>query len=109
MIKQYIKPFIIQEPATALQYAYLIALGADGSEGGEKQKEVCLEVVRDIVLASRSWSKLLGSVKADGSKEVGIFLFFGGFANKPMTYILVIAASEIGIVRELTGNVDRTD
>lgn len=72
LIKQYIKPFTVQEPATALQYAYLIMLGADAASGpvGEKQKEMCLELVRDIVLASRSWSKLLGSVKADGSKEV---------------------------------------
>lgn len=71
LIKAYISPFAKLEPQTALQYAYLIALGADLAE---RQKGLCLELVRDIVLASRSWSKLLGSVRADGSKQVSRFV-----------------------------------
>ena len=67
LIKAYISPFAKLEPQTALQYAYLIALGSDIVD---RQKGLCLELVRDIVLASQSWSKLLGSVRADGSKEV---------------------------------------
>jgi len=67
LINVYISPFAKLEPQTALQYAYQIALGSDLAE---RQKGLCLELVRDIVLASRSWSKLLGSVRADGSKEV---------------------------------------
>jgi len=69
IIKAYIAPFFKQEPQTALQYAYLVALGAD-VHGGDAQKRLALELVRDIVLASKGWSKLLGSVRADGSKEV---------------------------------------
>ncbi|WVQ97122.1 hypothetical protein IAU59_004232 [Kwoniella sp. CBS 9459] len=74
LIKQYISPFFRLEPQTALQYAYLVALAADvpNPAVGQKQKQLALELVRDIVLASRSWSKLLGSVRADGSKETGI-------------------------------------
>jgi len=72
LIKAYISPFAKLEPQTALQYAYLIALGSDVSE---RQKGLSLDLVRDIVLASRSWSKLLGSVRADGSKEVGTPFF----------------------------------
>jgi nuclear pore complex protein Nup93 len=70
-IKTYISSFVHQEPQSALQHAYLIALAADAPDGlGQKEKDVCLEMVRDIVLASRSWGKLLGSVRSDGSKEV---------------------------------------
>ncbi|GFZ43143.1 hypothetical protein JCM24511_00862 [Saitozyma sp. JCM 24511] len=73
VIKQYVAPWFKLEPVSALQYAYLVALGADapGPEG-ETQKRLSLELVRDVVLASRSWSKLLGSVRADGTKETGV-------------------------------------
>lgn len=71
LIRAYILPFHKVEPQTALQYAYLIALGSDVPNGvGDRQRGMALELVRDIVLASRRWSKLLGSVRADGSKEV---------------------------------------
>ncbi|WVQ62366.1 uncharacterized protein L199_000506 [Kwoniella botswanensis] len=74
LIKQYISPFFRLEPQTALQYAYLVALSSDSPNPaiGQKQKQLSLELVRDIVLSSRSWSKLLGSVRSDGTKEVGI-------------------------------------
>jgi nuclear pore complex protein Nup93 len=71
MIKTYIAPFFKVEPQSALQYAYLVALGADApGEVGQRQKVLALELVRDVVLASRAWGRLLGSVKADGSKTV---------------------------------------
>jgi len=71
MIKTYIAPFFKVEPQSALQYAYLVALGADApGETGQRQKVLALELVRDVVLASRAWGRLLGSVKADGSKTV---------------------------------------
>ena len=71
LIKNYISPFARVEPQTALQYVYLVPLGSDAPDGvGERQRAVSLELVRDVVLASRAWGKLLGSVRADGSKEV---------------------------------------
>nr|KIR48858.1 nuclear pore complex protein Nup93 [Cryptococcus bacillisporus CA1280] len=73
IIKQYIAPFFKLEPQTALQYAYLVMLNGDApAPSGPKQRQLCLELVRDIVLSSRSWSRLLGSVRADGSKETGV-------------------------------------
>ncbi|ADV21182.1 nucleoporin-interacting protein NIC96, putative [Cryptococcus gattii WM276] len=73
IIKQYIAPFFKLEPQTALQYAYLVMLNSDApAPSGPKQRQLCLELVRDIVLSSRSWSRLLGSVRADGSKEIGV-------------------------------------
>lgn len=73
LIKHYISPFFKLEPQTALQYSYLVALSSDTPNGfGERQKQLALELVRDIVLASRSWSKLLGSVRADGTKQVSM-------------------------------------
>ncbi|WVO19809.1 uncharacterized protein IAS62_001099 [Cryptococcus decagattii] len=73
IIKQYIAPFFKLEPQTALQYAYLVMLNSDApAPSGPKQRQLCLELVRDIVLSSRSWSRLLGSVRADGSKETGV-------------------------------------
>lgn len=78
VVKVYISPFAKLEPQTALQYAYLIALGSDVAD---RQKGLCLELVRDVVLASRSWSKLLGSVRADGSKEVSILILRTIYGN----------------------------
>lgn len=73
LLKAYISPFASLEPQTALQYVYLVALSSDAPDGvGERQKQICLELVRDIVLASRAWSRLLGSVRADGTKEPGM-------------------------------------
>lgn len=73
LIKTYISPFFKVEPQSALQYAYLVALGADSpGEVGKRQKQLALDLVRDIVLASRAWGRLLGSVKADGSKTVSL-------------------------------------
>jgi hypothetical protein len=73
LIQLYFSPFYKLEPQTALQYAYLVCLNADVGGGvGAAQKAAALDQVRDIVLASRSWSKLLGSVRQDGTKEVSV-------------------------------------
>lgn len=73
LIQLYIGPFHKVEPQTALQYAYLVALASDApSPVGAAQRQLALDLVREIVIGSRSWSKLLGSVRADGSKEPGI-------------------------------------
>lgn len=73
LIQLYVAPFHKVEPQTALQYAYLIALGSDApAPVGEAQRQLALDLVRDIVVASRSWSKLLGSVRADGTREKGV-------------------------------------
>lgn len=73
LIELYIGPFHRIEPQAALQYAYLVALASDApAPTGENQRQLALALVRDIVITSRSWSKLLGSVRADGSKETGV-------------------------------------
>jgi hypothetical protein len=73
LIKQYIAPFHIEDPEAALKYAYSIALGGDApAPTGDKQKQIALEVVRDIALASKdNRRKLLGSIARDGSVKVG--------------------------------------
>jgi hypothetical protein len=72
LIKQYIAPFHIEDPEAALKYAYSIALGGDApAPTGDKQKQIALEVVRDIALASKdNRRKLLGSIARDGSVKV---------------------------------------
>lgn len=73
MIQIYITPFHKVEPQMALQYAYLISLASDApAPTGEAQQQLALDLVRDIVVGSRSWSKLLGAVRADGTKEPGL-------------------------------------
>jgi len=73
LIQLYVAPFHKVEPQTALQYAYLIALASDApAPTGEAQRQLALDLVRDIVVGSRSWSKLLGSVRADGTKDKGL-------------------------------------
>jgi nuclear pore complex protein Nup93 len=72
LIRQYIAPFHTEDPETALKYAYAIALGGDSPAPiGDKQKQIALEVVRDIALASKdNRRKLLGSIARDGSLRV---------------------------------------
>ena len=72
LIKQYIAPFHIDDPEAALKYAYSIALGGDATAPiGDKQKQIALEVARDIALASKeNRRKLLGSIARDGSVKV---------------------------------------
>ena len=93
LIKNYISPIAKLEPETALRYAYLVGLGSDGPNG-ERQKSVALELVRDVVLASRAWSKLLGSVRADGTKEV---------SRAPSGGLLVLKVEKAGIIERDLG------
>ena len=76
LIKQYIAPFHIEDPEAALKYAYSIALGGDApAPTGDKQRQIALEVVRDIALASKdNRRKLLGSIARDGSVKVSLLL-----------------------------------
>ena len=58
-----------------MQYAYLVALGSENvgeDADADRQKTVAMHLVRDVVLASRAWGKLLGSVRADGTKQVSL-------------------------------------
>jgi len=77
LIKQYIAPFHIEDPEAALKYAYSIALGGDApAPTGDKQRQIALEVVRDIALASKdNRRKLLGSIARDGSVKVSFLLW----------------------------------
>lgn len=70
MISIYITPFFSSAPEAALQYAYLIALNGDVPLQGEQQKQLALNMVRDIVVSSRQFGKLLGTVRPDGVKVV---------------------------------------
>lgn len=73
LIRQYIAPFHTDDPEAALKYAYLIALGGDSPAPlGDKQKQIALEVVRDIALASKeNRRRLLGTIARDGSVRPG--------------------------------------
>lgn len=72
LVRQYIAPFHTEDPETALKYAYTIALGGDSPAPiGDRQKQIALEVVRDIALASKdNRRKLLGAIARDGSLRV---------------------------------------
>ncbi|BEJ15888.1 hypothetical protein CspHIS471_0504930 [Cutaneotrichosporon sp. HIS471] len=73
IIQVYIGPFHKVEPQSALQYAYLVALASDApAPTGPAQRQLALDLVREIVIGSRDWGKLLGSVRADGTKEQGV-------------------------------------
>lgn len=71
VIKAYISPIARMDPQSALQYAYLVAITSDTPRDvADAQKALCLELVRDVVLSSRAWGRLLGSVRTDGTKQV---------------------------------------
>jgi nuclear pore complex protein Nup93 len=71
LIQRYVRPFAHSAPQDALQYIYLIALNRDvPAPAGSEQRELCLDTIRDLVLNTKSYALLLGSVRADGSSVV---------------------------------------
>lgn len=69
----YIRSFQKSDLKAAVDYLCLICLNGDLSPPiGNAQKNICYEVIKELVLNTRDFSQLLGDVKADGTREPGI-------------------------------------
>ena len=73
LITQYTREFRTGNVEAAVDYFALICLNADipGSLG-KSQASVCHEALREFILETRDFAKLLGDIRADGSRIKGI-------------------------------------
>lgn len=73
LLHRYTRLFAQSDAAEALQYLYLICLYADlKGPLGEEQVALAHQYVRELVMETRQYSQLLGDVRNDGTKVVGL-------------------------------------
>lgn len=70
LITQYVFEYRSMDPEDAVDYLSLICLNSD-IPNSQLQLRACHEALRELVLHSREFTKLLGDIKADGSREKG--------------------------------------
>lgn len=72
LVGYYTRDFRRADPVEAVDYLVLIALNGDLPDGrGDKHLKLCHESLKELVLETREFSRLLGDIRADGSREVG--------------------------------------
>ncbi|KAI1817574.1 Nup93/Nic96-domain-containing protein [Poronia punctata] len=73
MLGYYTRDFRAADVAAAVDYLTLICLNADLSgEAGRQQAELCHVALRELVLESREFSKLIGDIRPDGRRITGL-------------------------------------
>ncbi|CAJ2511534.1 Uu.00g071590.m01.CDS01 [Anthostomella pinea] len=73
MLGFYTRDFRAADVASAVDYLTLICLNADlGGEAGRQQAELCHVALRELVLESREFSKLIGDIRPDGRRIIGL-------------------------------------
>ena len=73
MIGYYTRDFRAADVVSAVDYLALICLNRDlGGEAGQRQSSLCHEALRDLVLETREFSKLIGDIRPDGRGIRGI-------------------------------------
>ncbi|KAK4175426.1 Nup93/Nic96-domain-containing protein [Triangularia setosa] len=72
MLGYYTRDFRAANAAAAVDYLVLICLNADETAGGQQQAALCHEALRELVLESREFSRLIGDIKPDGSRIKGL-------------------------------------
>lgn len=73
MIGYYTRDFRAADVVSAVDYLVLIGLNRDlGGEAGQRQSNLCHEALRELVLETREFSKLIGDIRPDGRRILGI-------------------------------------
>ncbi|KAI0422392.1 Nup93/Nic96-domain-containing protein [Xylaria grammica] len=73
MLGYYTRDFRAADVNSAVDYLTLICLNADlHGEGGRQQAELCHVALRELVLETREFSKLIGDVRPDGHRITGL-------------------------------------
>ncbi|KAK4121792.1 Pentulose kinase [Parathielavia appendiculata] len=71
MLGYYTRDFRAANAAAAVDYLVLICLNADEA-GGPQQAALCHEALRELVLESREFSRLIGDIRPDGRRIKGV-------------------------------------
>ncbi|AEO71700.1 72672ce4-5352-439c-b311-521df1295638 [Thermothielavioides terrestris] len=71
MLGYYTRDFRAANAAAAVDYLVLICLNADEA-GGRQHAAVCHEALRELVLESREFSRLIGDIRPDGRRIKGV-------------------------------------
>ncbi|KAG6007511.1 nuclear pore complex subunit [Claviceps maximensis] len=73
MLGYYTRDFRAADVVSAVDYLTLICLNQDlGGEAGQRQSNLCHEALRELVLETREFSKLIGDIRPDGHAIRGI-------------------------------------
>lgn len=73
MIGYYTRDFRAADVVSAVDYLTLICLNQDlGGEAGRRQSSLCHEALRELVLETREFSKLIGDIRPDGRAIRGV-------------------------------------
>ncbi|KAK2748205.1 hypothetical protein FQN55_004481 [Onygenales sp. PD_40] len=73
LITQYTRDFRTGYVEAAVDYFTLICLNADlPGELGKSQASVCHEALREFILETRDFAKLLGDIRSDGTRIKGV-------------------------------------
>ncbi|KAK2843907.1 hypothetical protein FQN49_005959 [Arthroderma sp. PD_2] len=73
LIMQYTREFRLGNVEAAVDYFTLICLNTDlPGELGKSQAAVCHEALREFILETRDFAKLLGDIRSDGSRIKGL-------------------------------------
>lgn len=73
LITQYTREFRTGYVEAAIDYFTLICLNADlPGQLGKNQSAVCHEALREFILETRDFAKLLGDIRADGTRIKGV-------------------------------------
>ena len=73
MVGYYTRDFRAADVAAAVDYLVLICLNMDGvnGEADQQQAALCYEALRELVLETREFSKLIGDIRPDGRRIRG--------------------------------------
>lgn len=67
LVQRYVRNFVRSDPATALQYIYLISLNADvPGDVGDEQAQACWDMIQAVILETKSYSLVLGDQTSTG-------------------------------------------
>ncbi|EEQ29995.1 protein kinase domain-containing protein [Microsporum canis CBS 113480] len=73
LIMQYTREFRLGNVEAAIDYFTLICLNTDiPGELGKSQATVCHEALREFILETRDFAKLLGDIRSDGTRIKGV-------------------------------------
>lgn len=73
MLGYYTRDFRAADVDAAVDYLTLICLNADlEGEAGRQQAELCHVALRELILESREFSKLIGDIRPDGHRILGL-------------------------------------
>ncbi|KAK5997855.1 Nuclear pore protein NIC96 [Cladobotryum mycophilum] len=73
MIGYYTRDFRAADAVSAVDYLTLICLNQDlGGEAGQRHSGLCHEALRELVLETREFSKLIGDIRPDGRRILGV-------------------------------------